>query len=118
AWFDERAESASGDAADVLGATALMARDPGLLAAVRASLDAGRPTARSLDDAVAGFCDALAATGGYLAERAADLRDVGDRALAVLLDVPMPGVPHPGHPFVLVAHDLSPADTATLDPRE
>ena len=28
----------------------------------------------------------------------------------------MPGVPDPGHPFVLVADDLAPADTATLDP--
>jgi phosphotransferase system enzyme I (PtsI) len=28
----------------------------------------------------------------------------------------MPGIPDPGHPFVLVAGDLSPADTATLDP--
>jgi phosphotransferase system enzyme I (PtsI) len=27
----------------------------------------------------------------------------------------MPGVPDPGHPFVLVALDLAPADTATLD---
>jgi len=27
----------------------------------------------------------------------------------------VPGVPDPGHPYVLVAHDLAPADTATLD---
>ncbi len=27
----------------------------------------------------------------------------------------MPGVPDPGHPFVLVARDLAPADTALLD---
>ena len=30
--------------------------------------------------------------------------------------LPMPGVPDPGHPFVLVARDLAPADTAGLDP--
>jgi phosphoenolpyruvate-protein phosphotransferase (PTS system enzyme I) len=29
--------------------------------------------------------------------------------------VPAPGVPDPGHPFVLVAKDLAPADTALLD---
>jgi phosphotransferase system enzyme I (PtsI) len=60
----------------------------------------------------------LAAAGGYLAERVADLRDVRNRALAVLLGRPMPGIPHPRHPFVLVGQDLSPADTATLDPTE
>jgi phosphotransferase system enzyme I (PtsI) len=38
--------------------------------------------------------------------------------MAVLLGEPMPGIPHPGHPYVLVARDLSPADTATLDPTE
>jgi phosphotransferase system enzyme I (PtsI) len=60
----------------------------------------------------------LEQAGGYLAERVADLRDVRDRALAVLLGVPMPGIPHPGTPYVLLAEDLAPADTATLDPAE
>lgn len=116
--LEERATTATGDAVAVLGATAMMARDPGLLGAVQAQLDSGRPTAQSLDAAIEGFCDVLAASGGYLAERVADLRDVRNRALAVLLNEPMPGIPHPGHPFVLVAQDLSPADTATLDPQE
>jgi len=118
ASLEERSALASGDAVAVLAATAMMARDPGLLGAVRAQLNSGRPTSMSLDAAIEGFCDALAAAGGYLAERVADLRDVRNRALAVLLDRPMPGIPHPGHPFVLVAQDLSPADTATLDPAE
>jgi phosphotransferase system enzyme I (PtsI) len=117
-WLEERAVQAGGEAAAVLSATAMMARDPGLASAVRAQLDAGRPTSASVDAAFEGFCDVLAAAGGYLAERVADLRDVRNRTLAVLLGQPMPGVPHPGHPFVLTGLDLSPADTATLDPAE
>jgi phosphotransferase system enzyme I (PtsI) len=58
----------------------------------------------------------LIGAGGYLAERAADLADIRDRVIAVVLGLPMPGIPEPGHPFVLLADDLSPADTATLDP--
>lgn len=58
----------------------------------------------------------LQSAGGYLAERAADLDDIANRAVALLLGEPMPGVPSPGHPFVLLADDLAPADTATLDP--
>jgi len=96
ASLEERARLATGDAVAVLGATAMMARDVGLQGAVRAQLDSGRPTAHSLDAAIEGFCDVLAASGGYLAERVADLRDVRNRALAVLLDRPMPGIPHPG----------------------
>jgi phosphoenolpyruvate-protein phosphotransferase (PTS system enzyme I) len=33
----------------------------------------------------------------------------------VALGLPMPGVPDPGHPFVLAADDLSPADTTGID---
>lgn len=118
ASLEGQAMRASGDAVAVLNATAMMARDPGLLNAVKGLLEQGRPTAHSLDAAVEGFCDVLAAAGGYLGERVADLRDVRNRALAIVLGQPMPGVPHPGHPFVLVGQDLSPADTATLDPGE
>ncbi len=51
-----------------------------------------------------------------MAERAADLNDLRDRAVALLLGLPMPGVPSLPQPFVLVAGDLAPADTAMLDP--
>lgn len=53
--------------------------------------------------------------GGYQAERAADLHDVGQRVIAELRGVPAPGVPDSDEPFVLVAEDLSPADTSGLD---
>ncbi|WP_194925921.1 putative PEP-binding protein, partial [Catenulispora pinisilvae] len=33
-----------------------------------------------------------------------------------VLGRPIPGIPDPGHPFVLVAADLAPADTANLNP--
>lgn len=117
-FLEQRAAQVTGDAVTVLGTTAMMARDPGLRDAVRGLLQQGKPTAQSLDAAVEGFCDLLAASGGYLAERVADLRDVRNRALALLLGLSMPGIPHPGHPFVLVGQDLSAADTATLDPAE
>ncbi|MDX2933441.1 phosphoenolpyruvate--protein phosphotransferase [Streptomyces ipomoeae] len=116
--LEERAARAGGQAAEILSAAALMARDPSVLAAVRDRLEAGRPTAAGVDAAFEQYCDLLARAGGYLAERVADLRDVRDRVLAVLLGEPMPGLPHPGHPYVLVARDLSPADTAVLDPAE
>src|SRR5437588_376560 len=50
------------------------------------------------------------------AVRAADIEDLRDRAVARILGVPMPGIPDPGHPYILIADDLAPADTATLDP--
>ncbi len=57
----------------------------------------------------------LAAAGGYLGERARDVLDVRDRIIAEVRGLAPPGVPSSAEPFVLVARDLAPADTATLD---
>jgi phosphotransferase system enzyme I (PtsI) len=54
--------------------------------------------------------------GGYMAERATDVLDVRARIVAELRGVPAPGIPSAANPFILVAEDLAPADTATLDP--
>lgn len=113
--LDELAGSLSGPAAEVLATQAMMAADPTLADAVAARVADGRPAAWAITDAIGEQQETFKALGGYFAERAADLADLRDRAVAWLLDVPMPGLPHPGVPFVLVADDLSPADTALLD---
>jgi phosphotransferase system enzyme I (PtsI) len=114
--LERRAATAPATAAAVLQAQALMAADPTLAEAVGDRVAAGRPAAWAITEALAEQREVLTALGGYLAERAADLDDIRDRAVAFLLDLPMPGVPAPGRPFVLVADDLAPADTALLDP--
>ncbi|MFC3494732.1 phosphoenolpyruvate--protein phosphotransferase [Glycomyces rhizosphaerae] len=114
--LDERAEAATGPSADILDAQSMMPRDPALADQVEKALASGRSTPHAVIEAYDFFRSALEAAGGYMAERAADLDDLRDRTLAVLLDRPMPGLPDPGHPFVLVAKDLAPADTAALDP--
>ncbi len=113
--LDTRAARSAGAAADVLVAQAMMARDPALFAKVAAGVEAGSDAIAAVDASFGEFRAVLSAAGGYLAERAADLDDIRDRTIARLLGLPMPGVPDPGHPFVLVARDLAPADTATLD---
>jgi phosphoenolpyruvate-protein phosphotransferase (PTS system enzyme I) len=114
--LERRRDRAGAQAAEVLDALAMMARDPALLAAVERETIAGRPAPHAVDAAVAGFRSTLEATGGYLAERAADLADLRNRAVARLLDLPMPGIPDRAEPFVLVADDLAPADTVDLRP--
>ena len=51
-----------------------------------------------------------------LAARATDLGDVGNRVLAFLAGVDDTDAELPGHPVVLVADDLTPSDTAAIDP--
>jgi phosphotransferase system enzyme I (PtsI) len=113
--LEKRAAGATGPAADVLFAQAMMPRDPALADQVATALRSGRSLPHAVVGAFDVFRSALKAAGGYLAERAADLDDLCNRTIAQLLGLPMPGIPDPGHPFVLLAKDLAPADTATLD---
>ncbi|GAA1986772.1 phosphoenolpyruvate--protein phosphotransferase [Kitasatospora viridis] len=112
----ERAGRASGAGAEVLSAQAMMAADPALADQAVGLVEQGTDGAHALTAAFDGFRDALLAAGGYFAERAADLDDLRDRSVARLPGLPVPGLPDPGHPYVLVADDLAPADTALLDP--
>ena len=113
--LQRRGQQAGGAAQDVLEAQAMMAEDPTLIDDVVKRLADGKTAERAVYEAFAAFRDMLVEMGGYMGERAADLDDVSQRVVAHLLKVPAPGVPNPGHPFVLVARDLAPADTALLD---
>ncbi|WP_150307878.1 phosphoenolpyruvate--protein phosphotransferase [Planctomonas psychrotolerans] len=111
----DRGARAGGSAKNVLEAQAFMAEDPTLSADVTTRLADGKTAERAVFEAFAGFRDMLRSMGGYMGERAADLDDVSQRVVAHLSGVPAPGVPSPEHPFILVARDLAPADTALLD---
>ncbi|SIN93743.1 phosphoenolpyruvate--protein phosphotransferase [Agromyces cerinus] len=115
AELSRRGAMAGGAGKDVLEAQAMMAQDPSLVDLVDAKLAEGATAERAVFEAFASYRRRLTEMGGYLGERAADLDDVSQRVIAELMQVPAPGVPDPGHPFVLVAHDLAPADTALLD---
>ncbi len=111
------AGQASGDAATILLTSAAMAGDPALISeAERLVAAEGRPAERAVYEAANGFAKALAAAGGYMAERVRDIEDIRDRVIAELRGVAPPGVPDLAGPSVLVARDLAPADTAGLDP--
>ncbi|MEU6997117.1 phosphoenolpyruvate--protein phosphotransferase [Nonomuraea sp. NPDC046570] len=113
--LEGRGRQAGGAAEDVLNAQAMMARDPGLLVGVEALIDHGTAAERAVYEAFGRYRSMLVGTGGYMGERAADLDDVRDRTVALLTGHPMHGVPLDApEPFVLVARDLAPADTALL----
>ncbi|PRI10024.1 phosphoenolpyruvate--protein phosphotransferase [Leucobacter massiliensis] len=113
--LDGRAATADDAARDVLKATAMIARDRSLHRAVTKHLGEGQGPATAIASAIDEFAAQFEALGGYFAERVTDLRDVGSRAIATVLGEPAPGVPHFSEPSVIVAHDLAPAETATLD---
>ncbi len=113
--LESRAAGADEHAASILTANAMMARDVGLHGAATNRLKAGDGPATAIKNAVEEYAAQFEALGGYFAERVADLRDVGARSVAAALGLPAPGVPPLSEPSVIVALDLAPADTATLD---
>lgn len=112
---EESADKGARQAAPILQALAQMASDPTLKSLIEQKIDERNTAERATYDGFAEFEGKLKALGGYMAERAGDLHDVGQRVIAVLMGVPQPGLPTSEHPFVLIASDLSPADTAALD---
>ena len=110
-----KGEKAGGEAQEVLTAAAMMAQDPMLAEDVTARIEAGSTGERAVFEAFAAFQEILIGMGGYMAERATDLGDVAQRIIANLRGVAAPGVPTSDTPFILVAPDLAPADTALLD---
>ncbi len=115
--FARRADKASGAAAEVLAASAGLARDKGLRSAVRKHLKAGDDLLASVHAGVAQFVQVFSSMGGLMAERVTDLHDIERRVVAHVVGEAEPGVQMPETPAVLVAEDLAPSDTATLDPK-
>src|SRR5262245_56323997 len=115
--FARRADKASDAAAEVLTASAGLARDKGLRSAVRAHLRSGEDLLTSVHAAVEEFVTVFTSMGGLMAERATDLRDIERRVVAHVVGEPEPGVQLPDLEVVVIAEDLAPSDTATLDPR-
>jgi multiphosphoryl transfer protein len=108
------AARAGAAAADLVAAQALVLDDPELLQPARAGIDAGATAAVAWSGALRSVLATYTEVEDpYLAERANDLDAVGREVLAALVGYERVEVVPAG---VVVARDLSPAETARLDP--
>lgn len=103
-YFDERAGAAPAEAAAMLLAQAMMARDPLWLERIDELSAAGLPADRAIGEAAESFGTANL-----------DVRDVVDRAIAFSRGLAPQSPPAPGYPHVLVAQSLSAADMLDID---
>jgi len=91
-----------------------MLDDPDLLQSVQRGLKQGLSAAAAWHDHIEVSATAQAALSDrLLAERAADLRDIGERVLAALCGVA--DVTEPEQPYILIMHDVGPSDVARLN---
>ncbi len=116
--YRSRAEATKDDAAtEILTATAALAADENLSQAVTGLIcDELLNAPSAIWRAVEMLSEQFHAAGGRLAERVTDLADIRDRVYAKLTGRVEQGIPELATPFILIADDLAPADTANLDP--
>ncbi|HSB88636.1 MAG TPA: phosphoenolpyruvate--protein phosphotransferase [Anaerolineales bacterium] len=103
--------------AAIFEAHQVMLDDPMLADRVRERLRQNAPVERAVMEAATEIADRLAALAdATFASRSADVLDVGKRLVRILLGRPPLDLSGLREPAVIVAEDLTPSDTAGLDP--
>jgi multiphosphoryl transfer protein len=112
---DDVAQRAGDAEAEIFDAHLALLHDAAILDPARAGIAGGRSAAAAWRDAARDAAAQMAALDDpLLRERAADVRDVGDRVLAHLTGAGPAAAPD--EPGVVVADELTPGQTAALDP--
>lgn len=94
-----------------------MLTDPALEEKVRELVETGQTAEQALEKATQELSSLLAGMDDELfAARALDVKDVGRRVLRILLGLPDTALSAVTEPSIIVAEDLTPSDTASLDP--
>jgi phosphotransferase system enzyme I (PtsI) len=112
----DRALRTTDEARDILLASNEIAQDSALLSEAEILINKGHNAAYAIGEATEIFSQLLTKSGGYLAERVSDVANIRDRIICVVSGVGYPEIPFLDHPFVLIARDLSPADTTDMRP--
>lgn len=114
---EKAAKEMGADKAAVFESHAMLLEDPEFAGAVEMGIESNRINAeKALQDVVDMYAGIFAAMEDeYMRERGADVKDVGKRVLANLLGKISGGSDLMADNTVVVAHDLTPSDTAQLD---
>ena len=103
--------------AAIFDAHEMMLDDPALADKVTGKIQEGIIVEQAVADATQELAAMLAGMADeYFAARAADVQDVGRRLLRILLGLPDTALSNLQAPSIIIAHDLTPSDTARLDP--
>ena len=115
--YDAIEKRAGKEEAAIFEAHQEMLNDPALEGKVRELVEIGHTAEQALVNATDELADLLASVKDELfAARALDVKDVGRRVLRILLGLPDTALSAVTEPSIIVAEDLSPSDTASLDP--
>lgn len=108
----------SADKVEVFRAHIMLVNDEAVESKINELLNQSIPVPIAVEKAYNEFFDIFSnMEDEYFKERAADIADVKRRILANLLSVPLPDLLNINEPCIIVAHDLTPSETAQLDTR-
>lgn len=115
---DKAAQSLGEAEAQVFDAHLMVLSDPEMVGQIKQNIQDNKVNAeaalKEVTDMYIGVFEAMD-DNAYMQERAADIRDVAKRILAHLLGVTLPNPSMINEEVIVVAHDLTPSDTAQLD---
>ena len=117
---NKAAESLGEEEAQVFDAHLMVLADPEMISSIESNIKDAKVNAESaLKEVTDMFITMFESMedNPYMQERAADIRDVTKRVLAHLLGVKLPNPAMINEEVIVVAHDLTPSDTAQLDRR-
>lgn len=105
------------DEAAIFEAHMQIAQDPSLSDGIKSLVENSKmnvvaATAQTIETFAAIF---IGMDDSYMRERGADIKDIGDRLMRNMLGMNPRGLSHISGEVIIVAHDLAPSDTASLD---
>lgn len=115
---NKAAETLGEEEAQVFDAHLMVLSDPEMIGSIETNIRDNKVNAETaLSDVTNMFIGMFEAMedNPYMQERAADIRDVTKRVLSHLLGVKLPDPSMIDEEVVVIAHDLTPSDTAQLD---
>lgn len=115
---DKAVQSLGEEEAQVFDAHMMILADPEFTGAIESKVTDDKVNAeQALHDVSTMFITTFEAMedNAYMQERAADIRDVSTRIMSHLLGVQLPNPALIDEEVIVVAHDLTPSDTAQLD---
>ncbi len=115
---DTAAESLGEEEAQVFDAHLMFLSDPEFVGQVKTKIEDEKINAEAALKEISDMFVMMFSSmedNPYMQERAADVRDVSERIMAALLGVKLPSPATINEEVIVVAHDLTPSDTAQLN---
>ncbi len=116
--YDDALQNVGEDHAAIFDVHRMLLEDEDYLETAAGEIEKGYNAVYAVDQAGTQFAELFAAMDDeYMRGRAADIRDISQRVIRILLDLPEEEI-NSEEPVVLVAEDLTPSETVKLDKKK